>query len=148
MRWCASLVVLSTLAALPASPVVSAEEVDSLRTLRVSERHLRSLVERSELPDLGTLRSPPGLRPAVAEVMVSQEGRVVAISILEAPTLEIAESLQKSLKRWGFASGKFDGAAYKVGKLTFYVGSTGGDTVIKNAEIKDVAHAPSRTSAR
>jgi hypothetical protein len=101
-------------------PANAGEESEGVRTVRVTEVYLRSLVERSAMPNLAGLALPPDSGPAVAEVMVSSRGKVVAISILEAPTFEIAQALQVSLRSWSFRPVDSSSAALKVGKLTFY----------------------------
>lgn len=125
-------------------PAKSGEEGEGVRTVRVTELYLRSLVERSAMPNLAGLALPPDSGPAVAEVMVSSRGKVVAISILEAPTLDIAQALQASLRSWSFRSVDSDNAALKVGKLTFYFGVVDHqlvvvDTKIAGKELGDVS---------
>lgn len=149
IRW-RPLVVSCCFFPLMMAPAVasSTEEVDSLRTVRVTEQHLRSLVERSELPDVSAATLLEDSGPAVAEIMISAQGKMVAVSILEAPTLEVAEALRNSLVRWGFKSAKIYGSAYVVGKLTFYFDRIGGQTVIKMPVMKDETRIASSSAAQ
>jgi hypothetical protein len=94
---------------------------------RIDEPTLRSRVVSTVHPVI-----PPDYQPrtparAVAEIEVSANGSLLAIEILEAPSVNLARAVQSALKSWKFRS---FGAAHVryLGKLTFYFVSVDGVT--------------------
>lgn len=58
---------------------------------------------------------------AVAEIVVSEEGTVINVKILESPHKSINLSMKEALKKWRFKPYTIKGIAQKVtGKITFY----------------------------
>jgi hypothetical protein len=56
---------------------------------------------------------------AVSQIVIDPEGRLMDVSILEAPSPAIESSVMTALKQWTFA-GNFSGYTQISAKLTFY----------------------------
>ena len=74
---------------------------------------------------------------AVAEILVSKDGRPEQVNVLEAPDAHIRNAVEEALTQWEFRSagpnGSVDGVPLS-SKLTFYFTVENGDRVVRNPE--------------
>lgn len=102
---------------------------------RISEASLLKFAERR--PDPACLIQTPTERSvgvAVADLELAADGRLLSITLLEAPTLEIAQCIRESLRGWRFRAigGKHSSRYW--GKLTFYaLLDSRGEVVVRHA---------------
>lgn len=91
-------------------------------TGKVGERHLRTKALRTEMPvyPQDAIRDQKA-GVAVAEVELDVEGHPRLITVLEAPTPSIGESVRRALGRWQFQPFDVSGEPALIrGRLTFY----------------------------
>jgi len=87
---------------------------------QMAEPHLREKLRKSVPPT-----SPPGYEPrspqvAVAEVELGYDGALIAVEVVEAPSLEVMRRIESALRTWTFGSLGGDPGARFFSKLTFY----------------------------
>ena len=74
---------------------------------------------------------------AVAEILVSKDGRPEQVNVLEAPDADIRNAVEEALMLWKFRrstpKGNVDGVPLS-SKLTFYFAVENGDGVVRNPE--------------
>lgn len=59
--------------------------------------------------------------PAIAEILISEEGNVLDVKILESPHESISVSMTDALKQWKFSPFTIKGQPQRVtGKITYY----------------------------
>jgi TonB family protein len=90
----------------------------------VSESTLRSAATSSQMPRYPAQSiERKSIGVAVAEVTVTEEGRVATVNVLQAPDADIATSVRDALARWAFTPVQVSGRSSTSpmrGKLTFY----------------------------
>lgn len=91
-----------------------------IRTKRISEKQLRSLIREPVTPVLRPEDLPTNSGPLVAEVTISSTGKILFVSILDAPSMQAARVVQSALKKWKFRPQGSASSDLYVGKLTFY----------------------------
>ena len=100
----------------------------------VTEATLRKYIAKSELPLFpreSAKRKTEGV--AVTVIDVNAEGKVVAVSVLEAPDDRISQAVERSLRRWKFNAPTIGGRPVAIrGKLTFYFVFDDGKAVVRS----------------